>query len=492
MKEAVFVAISFLMGLLCIRQIRKYDKYEKEPFRTMLGVTVWGGIWSIVIATLAYEAIHYFGVGDLKNTLGALLVIGPVEEMAKLLALLSGYFIYRKQMNEPVDGMIYMACVALGFSLIENFFYALAPARGHLLFLRLFICTPMHICFSAFMGLSLYIYFKNRRAIGLLFIAIAMASISHGIYDLVIFNGLALIVLALVVKTIVSWTLDLLGYAVAHSPHRVSLKEFITQYPGPPLEEGIECLHCNSIDLKLTYYLDRLRIQKCDQCDHYVVAHDGLTQIFHHFAASFRKLSGSNVFDDKRKVTYATLYKDIQVSKAKNLAAFDLDRLNDTLERVNQAIIRRMEARWWFPNNLRALESGAASFGYKQIASDGGHAFWRWLIYPFSGDKAKTLHALPAKKPLWNWGAFILPELWFLYHELWGVFLFIGGLYLTLAFAGMQGYVHLFTRPMLMVPLLIRVLSGWFGNDIFYVMHGKWPMASWNKAAEKAGHGTSK
>ena len=56
-------------------------------------------------------------------------------------------------MDEPTDSLIYMACVALGFSLIENYFYAVRnPSTTPLIAIRLIICTPMHIAFSIFLG----------------------------------------------------------------------------------------------------------------------------------------------------------------------------------------------------------------------------------------------------------------------------------------------------------------------------------------------------
>ena len=226
-KAHILIALSFLIGLFCIRYIQSFDKHEKEPFGKMLMVTCWGGAWSILITMGLYQGLNAIGISGSKTTLGALLIIGPVEEMAKFLALLTSYFIYRSEFDEPVDGIIYMSCVALGFSLIENFFYAMRPDSEYLLLLRLFISTPMHICFSAFMGLAFYFWQQNRNAAGLLIISFLLASISHGTYNLIIFNGYAIIVLFVVVGVILSWTIDLLSYATALSPHRVPLAAFI-------------------------------------------------------------------------------------------------------------------------------------------------------------------------------------------------------------------------------------------------------------------------
>ena len=346
------MALSFLIGLLCIRYIQSFDRHEKEPFSKMLMVTCWGGAWSIIITSGLYLGLHYLGISGSKTSLGALLVIGPVEEFAKFMALLTSYFIYRSEFDEPVDGIIYMSCVALGFSLIENFFYAMRPDSEYLLLLRLFISTPMHICFSAFMGLSFYLWRRNNRATGLLAISFILASLSHGTYNLIIFNGYALIALIVVIGVILSWTMDLLSYATALSPHRVPLKVFIAAYQKPETKQGIECLTCGSVNSKLTYEQDNVIIQKCDGCDQYVTTRKSLYKIFQHYAATFKAIPRSDLNKNSTDATLASLYAGNTFSKPKGIACFDLDSLNTALEERNNAIIAKMENKWWFPKGI--------------------------------------------------------------------------------------------------------------------------------------------
>ncbi|MCU0561865.1 MAG: PrsW family intramembrane metalloprotease [Desulfobacterales bacterium] len=150
----LLVLLSFVIGIALTDYIRSFDLHEKEPLPQMFLVVLWGGAWSVGISVLTYRLLATTGLGRIDHFFGALLVIGPVEEAAKLLALFSSYFIIRKQLNEPTDGLIYMSCVALGFSLIENYFYATqTPGSGTLIFLRLFISTPLHIFASIFMGI---------------------------------------------------------------------------------------------------------------------------------------------------------------------------------------------------------------------------------------------------------------------------------------------------------------------------------------------------
>jgi RsiW-degrading membrane proteinase PrsW (M82 family) len=351
-KAHVFMGLSFLIGLLCVRYIQSFDKHEKEPFIKMLLVTCWGGAWSILLTSVLYIGLQYLGISGSRTAFGALFIIAPVEEFAKFMALITSYFIYRNEFDEPVDGIIYMSCVALGFSLIENFFYAMRPESEYLLLLRLFISTPMHICFSAFMGLAFYLWRLSHKAAGLMAISFLLACLSHGAYNLIIFNGYALIVLIVAVGVILSWTMDVLSYATALSPHRVPLKAFIAAYPNPDRQQGIECLQCGSTAEKLTYKKDKIVIQKCDHCDQYVTTRKSLYKIFQHYAATFKAIPRSDLARIGTDTPLASLYAGNTLSKPKGIACFDLDSLDDAIEARNAAIIAKMERKWWFPKGL--------------------------------------------------------------------------------------------------------------------------------------------
>lgn len=472
----ILIIISFGIGLFCIKYIRSLDKYEKEPFWHMFAVTCWGGGCSVVISLIIYTILHNFGIRELHNTFGALIVIGPVEELSKFLGFLACYFIIKKQLNEPVDGIIYMACVALGFSLIENFFYATGGINnGHLIFVRLLISTPMHISFSIFMGLTYYIYLQNKKAFLLILYAFTYASLAHGVYDLVLFNQYVLIVLMLVVQVSYSMSFSFLSYATAQSPFRKTLFQFITENENSVLEDGIECLNCGSKNQKLTYRWDDLKIQKCDVCDNYVTTKKGIFHIFHNFAATYKKLDSHYLTAYFSGKDYSTLYSNNFVSDKKKLAFFDLEKLNETIEGINQKIIENMDSKVWFPTKIFEFEKLDMNIDYEEVAKRGGTAIWKWVIYPYSMDKSKGLYNAPANGPSWNWKAFLIPELWFLYHEIHGIFFLMSLLLAFFVFLAFQGILILFSKWMLLIIFCGHLLAGRTGNQIFYARHGKWP-----------------
>jgi RsiW-degrading membrane proteinase PrsW (M82 family) len=358
----MLMVISFLLGLYCVKYIRSFDLYEKEPFFTMLAVTFWGGIWSIGLATIFYRIVHELGVRNLHNTFGALGVIGPVEEFAKFLALVSCYWFTKKQINEPVDGIIYMACVALGFSLIENYFYVLkADDPLQVFVMRMAISTPMHISFSAFMGLAFYLLVQDKRAFPLALLAFTYASLAHGLFDLILFNGWIFLVLLIIIKIAHSWTLHLLTYTTACSPFKKSLEAFVASYVKPKIEPGIECLKCGNTEPKLTYRFGKERIQKCDECGNFVTTKSGLFKIFHFFAALFGGFPAQHYwtpFITGQK--YSTLYEGNWLSEEREIAYFDLHTLSDSIERMNNENIAKMEQRWWFPGWAASRVNGSS------------------------------------------------------------------------------------------------------------------------------------
>lgn len=349
----LLITLSFVFGVYFVYFLRRYDIHEKEPFHKMALVTLWGGIWSIVICTLLYEIFHFAGVENVRSSLGALFVIGPVEEVAKLIALFSSYFIFRKELNEPTDGLIYMSCVALGFSLIENYFYGTkTPDSSYLVLTRVLICTPAHILFSGFMGLAFYVLLKTKTGLGLLTFSVFYASALHGTWDLFAFSFSSLLIFLLILIISYSLMLDVLGYTTAKSPFRTTLTQFVETFENTIIEDGLECLSCGNKDRKKSYRLGNINIQKCDQCGCYLTTKNSLYYIFHNFGSTFKNLAKLYMASGGPKGNFCTLYKGNHVDDDKEIGYFHLNELNDALEEMNQSVIERMERKWWFPKSL--------------------------------------------------------------------------------------------------------------------------------------------
>jgi hypothetical protein len=262
-----------------------------------------------------------------------------------------------------------MTCVALGFSLIENYSYATrTPDSGILLFLRLFISTPAHILFSIFMGIAFFDIMKLRTGVGILLVSFCYASLVHGLFNAIIFERWILVFLGILMCFSRAWALSLLSYTTAKSPFSTDLKNFIANSKTQKIT-GLECLNCRSINDKDTYVGKRFFIQKCDQCPSYISTKDSLFKIFCFFGSVFK--DPTRYYWDAKfyKRPYSTLYKGNSVSDQKNLAFFLLDELNEALNELNRSTVTNFERNWWFPKKLRSTPDTEESKNHEDTRS---------------------------------------------------------------------------------------------------------------------------
>jgi hypothetical protein len=82
-------------------------------------------------------------------------------------------------------------------------------------------------------------------------------------------------------------------------------------------------------------------------------------------------------------------------------------------------------------------------------------------------------YIIPDDGPKWNWRAFIIPELWFMWNEIVGISIFAIVLNL-LVFYSILVYAESFKLTMATL-LCIRILFGLLGNRIYYSKYGNWP-----------------
>ncbi|MEK9167882.1 MAG: PrsW family glutamic-type intramembrane protease [Patescibacteria group bacterium] len=138
----------------------KEDSKKPEPRSMIMLSFIAGMIGVIVVFPLEKIAAHFLVEGPML-----LLVWAAIEELVKfsaisLVALRSVYF------DEPVDALIYMITVALGFAAIENSLFLLAPLldgdlTGSLLTgnLRYMGATLLHTAASSAIGIALGLSF---------------------------------------------------------------------------------------------------------------------------------------------------------------------------------------------------------------------------------------------------------------------------------------------------------------------------------------------
>ncbi|MGK5091599.1 PrsW family glutamic-type intramembrane protease [Deltaproteobacteria bacterium TL4] len=165
------------IALLLNHLIKKYTLFWPEATETLF--------WNMETGYPLYSA-------------GFWLLVGFNEEFAKLLALLFITF-PSKYLQEPFDGILYAAVVALGFASIENLLY-LDQYGSFVIVFRSVITLPAHTFMSVPMGYCvarariLLNHSQTQPALrGLLIHPIlggwVLASLLHGCYDLLLSQG---------------------------------------------------------------------------------------------------------------------------------------------------------------------------------------------------------------------------------------------------------------------------------------------------------------
>jgi RsiW-degrading membrane proteinase PrsW (M82 family) len=349
------IFLSALIGVIIIAWIRSFDIYEKETFRAMLWAFFAGGVTSVLIALGIYEFLHLFGLEDevISNTLGSIFVIGPVEEFAKLIGLVVVYFLIRRQFNELTDGIIYMSCVALGFSIIENFFYANSgDGNEYLLIYRVFISTPAHIAFSVIIGHAWYRYKRENKSFGTVVIALAVASLLHGVFDALAFSPWFNFLLLVYLWLILVQSLRLVQYSNVVSPFRPGF-EALFETPSEDKAVGMECPNCGSAEPKEIFRNGFFTAFHCDGCGYHIASRNSIRKIFRVFAPEYKRLSRKLVparISDGRAVM--SVYGSAFFGHGGKKVFFRVSDVSERLRAINDELLNRFRKRSFISANL--------------------------------------------------------------------------------------------------------------------------------------------
>jgi RsiW-degrading membrane proteinase PrsW (M82 family) len=167
------------------------DKKRPEP-RGLLMETFVLGMLMVPIA-IKFEIWTQIQ-GDPVTTF---MIWGAIEEICKFGA---AYFIAlrRKEMNEPIDALIYMMTVALGFSALENAIFLVTPISGHFFAqslitgnMRFIGASLLHTISSATIGIAIgFTYYKDWFTKSFnIFWGLILAIALHTTFNLLIMEG---------------------------------------------------------------------------------------------------------------------------------------------------------------------------------------------------------------------------------------------------------------------------------------------------------------
>jgi len=162
------------------------DSLNPEPTRRLLYTFLAGMI--IVPWVIPFQQLF---TGGIHENPGVIIAWAGIEEIFKFAA---AYFIIlqHREADEPIDMVIYMITVALGFAAFENALFILNPlVNGEIIDtiltgnLRFFGATLLHVLCSALIGIALAFGFYRRRSIRRLytFIGVILAIGLHAFFN---------------------------------------------------------------------------------------------------------------------------------------------------------------------------------------------------------------------------------------------------------------------------------------------------------------------
>ena len=168
------------------------DATHPEP-RRLIALAFFTGMCTVAV-TIPLEQY----VGNLINNQALTFTAwSAIEEVIKFIAALA-VILWRKEYDEPVDAVIYMICIALGFSGLENTLFLWNPAlSGSTIFqtiitgnLRFVGATLLHVLASATIGVSLALGFYKPRSVKVLYglSGVILAILLHSTFNFLILN----------------------------------------------------------------------------------------------------------------------------------------------------------------------------------------------------------------------------------------------------------------------------------------------------------------
>ena len=197
----VFIIFGLLPSTIWLFFYLRKDAHP-ESNRMILKIFFYGMVAALIAAVIEIQAfgVLQFFVGPRIETFliflfSEIILIALVEEAAKFL-IVKEKVVNHSEFDEPVDTMIYMIIVALGFAAFENilvlsslFFPLLTkPAIGDMVLvssLRFLGATFLHALCSGLVGYFLALsFFETKRRLSLIIQGLGIAALLHGLFNI--------------------------------------------------------------------------------------------------------------------------------------------------------------------------------------------------------------------------------------------------------------------------------------------------------------------
>jgi protease PrsW len=170
---------------------RREDSAHPEP-RRLIALAFFAGMVTVIVVI----PIQKYVAGFLLTQTAIFTAWSAIEEVSKFLAA-KITVLRRREDDEPIDPVIYMVAVALGFAALENALFLLSPLSGETVTqtimtgnLRFVGATLLHVLSSAVIGVALALSFYKPRPMKWLYsiLGVILAIALHSGFNFLILN----------------------------------------------------------------------------------------------------------------------------------------------------------------------------------------------------------------------------------------------------------------------------------------------------------------
>ncbi|HEX6812608.1 MAG TPA: PrsW family glutamic-type intramembrane protease [Planctomycetota bacterium] len=178
------ILVGFAPSLFWLWLVHRRDDHEREPMLLVFAALVLGSASTALVLWLRgwFEAT----CGPFGHACDAFLVTAFGEELAKTVFVLP--VLLMREVDEPLDGIVYGVAAALGFAGVENTLLADTSRELEVVLHRAFTSTLLHAGCTGSIGFAI-VCFKLRafvpahRSRALLLLPPLCAISLHGAYD---------------------------------------------------------------------------------------------------------------------------------------------------------------------------------------------------------------------------------------------------------------------------------------------------------------------
>lgn len=174
------------------------EEEHPEPFRDTLFAFIVGAVTTFAALIIQVTLIKFVpGIAQSQHQLLGIGLFSTIEEVLKFLAVF-WLVSQRPSFKEPVDAMIYMITVALGFAAVENIatlingggLTAITSARSlEVVMLRFLGATLLHATTSAIVGFHWAVGWVRGKNLGLQIISgLVIAGVLHAAFNFLILS----------------------------------------------------------------------------------------------------------------------------------------------------------------------------------------------------------------------------------------------------------------------------------------------------------------